>query len=269
MRILMLNNEFPPLGGGMGTVNLEILKQLSGQSQHEIDLVTSTAEDRLIEGRLGDQIKFYRLPINVQNPHHATNPELIRYATQAFRYTARRHRSNPYDLCFAWSGVPAGGVAYLLNRLYGLPYLVRVCGPDIPGFERRYAGLYPLLTPFIRSIWRRALLVIAKCQEEVDMIRTVDEHTTTLIIPNGVSLETFGTIPRKLYEGPLRLLCVGRLIERKGQSHLIEVARRLMEKEIPVVLDFVGTGDALETYQAEVTAGRSRKRSEFSWIHPP
>jgi glycosyltransferase involved in cell wall biosynthesis len=42
------------------------------------------------------------------------------------------------------------------------------------------------------------------------------------------------------------------LIERKGQSQLIEAARQLKAANIQVVLDFVGTGDALDTYQAEV-----------------
>ncbi len=28
MRVLMLNNEFPPLGGGTGTVNQAVLKRI-------------------------------------------------------------------------------------------------------------------------------------------------------------------------------------------------------------------------------------------------
>ncbi len=236
----------------MGTVNLELFKQFSEQPALEIDLITSSADDRFVETQFAEQIMIYRLPIHPQNLHHASNLELIRYAALAFRLAIRLHRANPYDLCFAWSGVPAGGVAYLLNRLINLPYVVRVCGPDIPGFERRYAGLYPLLTPIIRAIWRRADRVIAKCQEEVDMIHAVDDRADTVITPNGVSLEAFDSGSREPAAGSLRVLCVGRLIERKGQSQLIEAARRLKAEQVPLYLDFVGTGDALEAYQAEV-----------------
>jgi phosphatidyl-myo-inositol dimannoside synthase len=56
-----------------------------------------------------------------------------------------------------------------------LRYIVRVSGPDIPGFEQRYRYLYPLLTPFIRSVWRRADVVVTKCQSEVDMIHAIDK----------------------------------------------------------------------------------------------
>ena len=37
----MLNNEFPPLGGGTGTVNSELLKQFKKYPEFKIDLITS------------------------------------------------------------------------------------------------------------------------------------------------------------------------------------------------------------------------------------
>ena len=37
MKILMLNNEFPPLGGGTGTVNLELLKQFALNNSYKIE----------------------------------------------------------------------------------------------------------------------------------------------------------------------------------------------------------------------------------------
>jgi glycosyltransferase involved in cell wall biosynthesis len=48
------------------------------------------------------------------------------------------------------------------------------------------------------------------------------------------------------------LLCVGRLIERKGQHHLIEAVKRLKGDGVDVTLDLVGTGDALRANQAQV-----------------
>ena len=38
LRILMLNNEFPPLGGGTGTVNQVVLQNFSHIAGLEIDL---------------------------------------------------------------------------------------------------------------------------------------------------------------------------------------------------------------------------------------
>jgi hypothetical protein len=44
MRLLMLNNEFPPLGGGTGTVNQAMLQHFVRVPGLEIDLVTSALE---------------------------------------------------------------------------------------------------------------------------------------------------------------------------------------------------------------------------------
>jgi phosphatidyl-myo-inositol dimannoside synthase len=250
MRILMLNNEFPPLGGGTGTVNEALLQRFADLPDLEIDLITSALGKHRHEGTLSDHIRVYKVPVNNRNIHHSSNKELLTYATKALRLALKLYNEHPYHLCFAWSAVPAGGVALALHKLLGLPYLVRVCGPDIPGFEQRYHLIYPMLTPLIRAIWRGADAVIAKCEGEAEMIRAVDEGVGVTIIPNGVDLDRFRpgvTIPD---DGPLRLLCVGRLIERKGQHHLIHAVKRLTDAGVNVVLDLVGTGDALEDNRA-------------------
>src|SRR5215212_3568493 len=163
MRILMLNNEFPPLGGGTGTVNRAILQQLAHEQDLAIDLVTSALGRRREQERFAARIRILKVPVNNQNIHHSSNRELLTFAARALPAALRLHRAQPYDLCFAWSAVPAGGVALALRRTTGLPYLVRVCGPDIPGFERRYGPLYPILAPSIRAIWHGAAAVVAKC----------------------------------------------------------------------------------------------------------
>ena len=244
MRLLMLNNEFPPLGGGTGTVNRAIVQRLAHVPDLEIDLVTSALGKNFEEERLTDRIAVFKVPVNSRNLHHSSNRELLTYAARALPFALKRQRARPYDFCFAWSAVPAGGVALALRRLSGLRYLVRVCGPDIPGFEQRYGPLYPVLKPTIKAVWHGAEMVVAKCAGEADMIRRVDTRVKITLVPNGVDLAAFP--PASMGDGgPLRLVCVARLIERKGQHHLIEVVKRLKDDSVDVTLDLIGTGDAL------------------------
>jgi glycosyltransferase involved in cell wall biosynthesis len=249
MRILMLNNEFPPLGGGTGTVNRALLQQFAQMRQLEIDLVTSALGSRQEQERFDKRVQIYKVPVHNANIHHSSNLELLAYAARALPAALRLHRARPYDFCFAWSAVPAGGVALALRRLLKLPYIVRVCGPDIPGFEQRYGPLYPVLTPAIRAVWRGAAAVVAKCAGEADMIRAVDPGVAISLVANGVDLTAFS--PAQIPEaGTLRLICVARLIERKGQRQLIEAVRRLLAEGISVSLDLVGDGDADAAYRA-------------------
>lgn len=248
MRILMLNNEFPPLGGGTGTVNRALLALWAREPNLEIDLVTSAMGRAYEQAQFAERIRLHFVPVNNQNLHHSSNRELLAYAARALPYARKLHKQKPYDFVFAWSAVPAGAVALALKKITGLPYIVRVCGPDIPGFEERYGALYPVLTPTIRATWHDATHVIAKCDDEAKMIQRVDARVPVQIIANGVDVNAFAaaTIPD---DGALRLVCVARLIERKGQRHVIAAVQRLSAQGVDVTLDLVGTGDAQTAYE--------------------
>jgi phosphatidylinositol alpha-1,6-mannosyltransferase len=253
MRLLMLNNEFPPLGGGTGTVNRAMLERFAQVPGLEIDLVTSALGRSFEEEFFSDKIKLYKVPVRNKNIHHSSNRELIEYFIRGLRLTLNLHRNKSYDLCFAWSAVPAGAIALILRRIVGLRYVLRVCGPDIPGFERRYQTIHFLISPLIRQIWRAANELIAKSEREIEMIHAVDPHVDCLLISNGVDINKFKPVHLVPDDGPLKLLCVGRLIERKGQHHLIDAVKQLAEEAIDVRLDLVGTGDARSSYEAQVS----------------
>lgn len=245
----MLDNEFPPLGGGMGTVNQALLECYARRSDLEIDLITSALGGRREVEQFAERIRIIKVPVWNKNIHHCTSRELLLYAAQALRTSLKYHHARPYDFCFAWSTLPAGGVALALHRFTALPYAVWVSGPDIPGFERRYKFLYPFLSPIIRQVWRRATDVVAKCAGEMEMIRSVDNAVNLTFIPNGVNLTVFrpGTVIPD--DGPLHVICVARLIERKGQDQLIVAVNRLAHEGYDVILSLVGTGDSHQQYE--------------------
>jgi glycosyltransferase involved in cell wall biosynthesis len=263
MRLLMLNNEFPPLGGGTGTVNRALLSRFAQRSDLEIDLITSALGNRAEHERFAERIRIFKVPVDNRNIHHSSNRELLAYAARALPLALKLQKARRYDLCFAWSAVPAGGVAWALCRLAGLQYLVRVCGPDIPGFEQRYGALYQLLKPTIRAVWHGAVRVVAKCADEAAMIHVVDRDVVVSTIANGVDLDAFQPGDIIPDDGALRLLCVARLIERKGQHHLIEAMQRLVAMGVQVTLDLVGTGDAQSDNEAQVQAAGLATHVQF------
>jgi glycosyltransferase involved in cell wall biosynthesis len=245
----MLNNEFPPLGGGMGTVNQALLNRYASTTELEIDLITSSIGGNEEIEQLTSRIRIIKLPVWNRNIHHSTCRELITYAMRALLRAAKYHRSRAYDFCLAWSTLPAGTVAMLLYNTFSLPYAVWVSGPDIPGFERRYRYLYPLLTPVIRHVWRHAKPVIAKCAGEIEMIKSLDNSIEVKFIPNGVDLNIFRPGPGIPNNEQFRVICVARLIERKGQHHLIQAVKRLSDSGVDVLLSLVGAGDSKREYE--------------------
>src|SRR5262245_42902346 len=90
MRILMVDNEFPPLGGGTGVVNYHLLKQLASYQDRWVDLSTSSRSRANYETeRFAERITIYKVPVDNQNVHHATNAELLRYMWRSIWFSRK------------------------------------------------------------------------------------------------------------------------------------------------------------------------------------
>lgn len=245
----MLNNEFPPMGGGTASVNHALLKELSTYRDFECDLVTSSPDTSFQKVHFTDRITVHRLPVGTSNLHHATLVNLVRYSWNAWRYARELQTALPYDIVMAWSTVPAGAVAWLFQREFGTPYVVRVTGPDLPGFEDRYRVLHLFLKPVLCRVWRGARSVIVKCAEEAQMLENVCSGAALTEIPNGVDSDYFEDRSVRIPGKAAHILCVARLVRRKGQPVLLEAVRRLLDRNFPVTLTLVGDGDEEDEYR--------------------
>lgn len=246
MRILMLDNEFPPLGGGTGVVNYHLLKELARSPEVTVDLVTSSRTPRSYEvERFAERITIHKVPVDNRNIHHATNRELLRYSRRGLLMCYGLMRAHRYDLSFAFAGVPAGVMSYALHLTHRLPYIVSLQGPDVPGFEARYNRIYPLLAPLLRLVWAQAAAVTAISAQHRALAQRTLPGLEIPVIANGVAADVF-TPAAEPHGGPTTIVCVGRLIERKGQHHLLRAFAGLLARaggEPPRLL-LVGTGDA-------------------------
>jgi phosphatidylinositol alpha-1,6-mannosyltransferase len=252
----MFDNEFPPLGGGTGVVNYHLLRELAGYPEIHVDLVTSSRSKSTFETEQFDRrIRLFKVPVHNINIHHARNIELIRYGWRGLRQGRRLATESEYDLSFAFAGVPAGAISLAMARANGLPYIVSLQGTDIPDFERRYATLYPVLKPVIRRVWRNANSVIASSSDNRRLAREFMPEIEYTVIHNGVDTQTFKPAEPSVPSPHVRILCVGRLIERKGQGHLLHAAA-LLRRALGEVfrVDIVGTGDAERSLREECQA---------------
>jgi phosphatidylinositol alpha-1,6-mannosyltransferase len=248
LKILMLNNEYPPYGGGTGIVNKEIIEQLAKIPNIQIDLITGNQEKSSITIQFTDKIRIIRLGLNRKNIHHASSWELVKYTIKAFLKARKMHRAEKYDFSFAWSTVPAGFISYLLKLFYKLPYMVRIGGTDIPGYEDRYKTIYKVITPLIKKVWKNSKLLISKCLREKGMVEAINPKLPIQIITNGINLEFFE--PKQETENEiLTIICPARLIKLKSQDLLIKAIAVLKEKGIVMKLNLVGFGDEIENYK--------------------
>ena len=243
MRILMFNYEFPPVGGGGGWVTYFLGKHFV-EAGHEVRLITSRFRDlpkeEVIEG-----FRIHRVPTLRKSKDVCGIHEMLTYAISSSVYGLKCVKHFQPEIVQAFFGIPSGGGAYLLKKIWGIPYIVFLGGRDIPRSNPDppyYRLFYGILAPVIRAIWGNAAAAVACSNGLQDLALDTAPHAKIQVIPDGVDLSRFSSAPREAHPERVRILTVGRLIPRKGIQFLIRALPQVIQNvtsdfEIEIVGD--------------------------------
>lgn len=265
MRILFFNYEFPPLGGGGANANAYLFREFAKDSSITVDCITSAwgGVDETVT--LAPNITQHRLAVGKRARHFWTQREVLTYLARAHVKAGELMAENAYDLCHAFFGFPSGLPAWLRQRR--LPYLISLRGSDVPGFNPRFTFQYVLLKPLFRRIWRRARFVVANSVGLRVLAQSFAPERPMEVIPNGIDTAQF--FPAEaLAAAPTRLLCVSRLVARKGVQHLIEALPAVLAAVPETTLTLIGEGDLTETLQRRCAELGIAERVRFAGYVP-
>ena len=120
MKILMLNHEYPPIGGGGGYAGRNILRQFAGRSDIELDVVVSRPQPPIVIEKFAENITLYRVGVRKKAMQFWTRLEMIQWMAKAYRIHKKLLQQNQYDLAHAFFGFPTAIAAELRMLLYGL-----------------------------------------------------------------------------------------------------------------------------------------------------
>jgi glycosyltransferase involved in cell wall biosynthesis len=244
MNILMINYEFPPIGGGAGQAHLAILKQYAGKPDLRVDVLASAPKPGFVVQKLSDNVTIYTVGVHKKNLHYWRKIEVVEWVARATRPYRRLLRENRYDLVHAFFGLPTGWLCYkTANRL---PYIISLRGSDVPGGHARLQLEYKLLGPLLKRIWTGASALVA-CSDGLKQrsLRFLPSANID-IIPNGIDLDKFHPALSRELSGELKLLTVGRLSVTKRSEMLVEAVEILNKQGKNVRLTISGGGGLLE-----------------------
>jgi glycosyltransferase involved in cell wall biosynthesis len=224
MRLLLINSEYPPIGGGASNATAHIAQRLADMG-HETLVVTSRFDGLPHEEKLGN-LTIYRIPsMRRKQDRSGALEQLIFLFTASFWVSSLVSRLRPHAT-LAFFGVPSGMIAYLLKKVFNIPYVVSLRGGDVPGFRpydfRKY---HKVLAPILQVVWRNASSVVANSKGLRDLARAFDSRFDIPIIPNGVDLALYSSTEREW--APPLILSVGRLVYQKGFDLGIRALARL------------------------------------------
>ncbi len=265
MRILFFNYEFPPLGGGGANANAYLFREFAKDASLVVDCVTSAwgAADETVA--LAPNITLHRLAVGKRARHFWTQREVLTYLARAHFKADELLKGRDYDLCHAFFGFPSGLPAWLRRKR--LPYLISLRGSDVPGFNPRFTLQYVLLKPLFRRIWRRARFVVANSVGLRALARSFAPELPMEVIPNGIDTAEFFPAEASAIP-PTRLLCVSRLVARKGVQHLIEALPAVLAAVPEATLTLIGEGDLTDTLQRRCAELGIAERVRFAGYVP-
>jgi L-malate glycosyltransferase len=240
MKILMLNYEFPPIGGGAGKAHLAIIRQYARSNDIQVDVVTSGPKPGAYIEKISDNITIYKVGVHKKNLHFWRKIEVIEWLIKARQTYHRLIKDNKYDLVHAFFGLPTGWLCY--RTANKLPYIISLRGSDVPGGNVRLQLEYKLFGPLLKRIWTKASGLVA-CSEglKARALRFLSLANIN-VIPNGVDLEKFYPAPAGELSGKLKLVTVGRLSATKRIEMLIGAVEILSKKGTDVCLRIAGGG---------------------------
>ena len=245
MRILILNSEYSPIGGGAGHASAHIAAQLIRMG-HTVTVVTSRFGSLPHREEQGG-ITIYRIPGGRRRQDRSTPLEQVIFILSASLWAARRIPRFKPQATLAFFGVPSGAVAWLIKKLYHVPYIISLRGGDVPGFRPYDFHIYhKLVSPFLRLVWKDAAALVANSKGLRRLANAFDSRFDIPIIPNGVDLESH-KIPDRDWSHP-RLLSAGRIVHQKG----LDLAMRALGglKEFDWVWNIAGDGPQMPVLQS-------------------
>jgi glycogen(starch) synthase len=243
-RLLLLNHEFPPVGGGGGQASRHLARELAAQG-HQVTVIT---------GRFGNQpwreeaegFSIRRLPVLRRRLDRSHPLEMLTFAWSGRILVPQIIQECRPEAVVAFFALPAGLLARHLRKRYGLPYLVSLRGGDVPGFlPEAYGRLHRLAAPLLRRVGAEAACLVANSPGLAQLAREFwrERRDSMSFIPNGVDPQSFFPGPPRPAAPPLKVVTAGRLTPQKGVDRLLEALAQLPPRDRAAsLLTVIGDG---------------------------
>lgn len=260
MKILCLNYEFPPIGGGSSPVSRDLAKELINMG-NQVTVVTMAFKD-LPSHEIMDGIKVHRVKC-IRSKAFVCHPwEQLSYLISGFFFLRKLMKTESFDVVHAHFIIPTGVLAWWMKKKYGIPYIITAHGSDVMGYnQKRFRLLHKLLINPWKAIVKNADGIVSPSEFLDRLIKKQLPDAQSEIIPNGVDTECFKALPKEKY-----ILVMCRLQETKNVQTVIR-AISIIEDMRGFQLYIAGDGPYKDTLEKMTEELNIRDRVKFQgWV---
>lgn len=242
LNILILNYEYPPLGGGAGAVTRTMAEGLAA-SGHGVTVITTWYEGEE-EDHTEGLLRIVRLRSRRKKLFRSNPREMLSWARLSIQYLKGADVSGT-DFCIAHFSIPGGEVAMFLKKRYGIPYMVISHGHDIPWFFPRQMFFYHLLTWLrIKTICSEARHLVLLSDDMMENARKFLGHRQQhkrVLIANAFEEKMFSPDHRKRSK-VFTILFACRLVQQKDPMTFLQALESIRNSGLVFRAQIIGDG---------------------------
>ncbi len=264
LRILIVNYEFPPLGGGGGVATYDLA--LEWKKAGQVDVLTSNFAD-LPSYENMDGINVYRTRIFFRKSRDAaTFISMLCYLITGFFKGVSLARKNRYDVINTHFAVPSGPLGYILSRIFRIPNVLSLHGGDIYDPSKKMSPHDSFIfSRVVKFILNAADRIVAQSTNTRDnTIKYYNPSKEVEAIPLAFHPPADIKVTRKelnLEKDAFYVITVGRLIKRKSLQTLIQAMGKIKKKNIKLLI--IGDGPEREYLDSVVKETETSDRIKF------
>ena len=227
MNILVLNYEYPPLGGGAAPVCRDLAVGMARKG-HQVTVLTMGFPG-LRQHESCEGVEIWRLKCLRKKAHACMPWEQAGYILAAVQFLKRHLLTHSYDVCHAHFVIPTGVIAKWVNKHDQIPYVITAHGSDVEGYnDKTYIRiLHRILRPAWRAIVREAYAVAAPSKYLLNLLNLEMSSDKYRLIPNGLDVSKYRAgCSRK----EKRILLMGRMQESKNFQTVLKAFAGIPEE---------------------------------------
>lgn len=241
LHILILNYEYPPLGGGAGIVSKHLAEEFV-RCGNKVTVLTTwyAGEPTYVSEK---NLTIIRLESKRKKTYQSNPIEMFDWIIKAKKYIKNTLiNKNTFAVCLANFALPGGEVALYIKKKYAIPYIILSHGHDIPWAFPKKMFIWHLLTYYkIKKICTQSSYNILLSDEIKKMAdKLIDNKEKNVVFFNGLHIDK----PKKiLHDNTLKIVFVGRLVQQKNPMLFLEILKKLATSNIPYEAKIVGDGE--------------------------